>query len=497
MRTTGKAVLSWVAVIAVAGAVAGAVGLAQRQDERGVPTTRDARDLSTVFRRVASEALPSIVSIETEGRAIQRRGRGFEDGMPFEDLFRNHPEFREFFRERQFRMPRTHGMGSGFIIDASGTIMTNSHVVRDAQKVTVRLQDGREFVATDVKMDPRSDVATIHIDAPEGLKAIRLGDSNAMEIGDWVLAIGSPFGLDMSVTAGIISAKGRGPGIADREDFLQTDAAINPGNSGGPLLNLNGEVIGINTAISSSSGGYDGVGFAIPINMAKWVSQQLVQNGSVKRAYIGVGVREVNNEIAKLFHAKVGQGAVVNLVTPNSPAAEAQLQPGDVILEFDGQAVNGPRGLQGIVEKLQVGKTYRARIIRDGKKRNIEITVSEMPEDLTSASLSTPGQRGPSAKNMYEDLGIQVEPISNDVAESLGVKTDGGVLVSAVEAGSPAQIAGLEAGDVVEKVGASRVRNVDEFREAVKEASLADGILLIVRNANGTRFVNMKPVNEE
>ena len=262
-----------VAVLAALLLVGAAVGMAQRESGRGaaVNTAADEHELSSVFRHITKQALPSVVSIETIGKAVEvTRSPFFDERSPFRRFFENDPQLREFFEElpRQ-QLPPSHGMGSGFIIDPSGIILTNNHVVRNAERVKVKLQDGREFVATDVKTDPRSDVAIVRIEADRPLPVLPLGNSDRIEIGDWVLAVGSPFGLQGTVTAGIISAKGRGPGIASREDFLQTDAAINPGNSGGPLLNLNGEAIGINTAISTRSGGYDGIGFAIPINMAK------------------------------------------------------------------------------------------------------------------------------------------------------------------------------------------------------------------------------------
>ena len=230
------------------------------------------------------------------------------------------------------------GSGSGVIVDPSGIILTNNHVVAGGGEVTVRLGDGREFKAVGIKTDPKSDLAIVRIEAGSPLPAARLGRSSEVEVGDWVLALGQPFGLEGTVTAGIVSAKGRGLGITDREDFIQTDAAINPGNSGGPLVNLDGEVIGINTAISTNSGGYQGVGFAIPIDLAKWVGGQLEQSGTVHRAYLGVVIQPVTQEIAEQLKVKVHNGVLVREVRDNTPAAKAGVQPGDVILRFAGQA---------------------------------------------------------------------------------------------------------------------------------------------------------------
>ena len=242
------------------------------------------------------------------------------------------------------------------------------------------LHDGREFIASDVKGDERTDVAIVRIQGAKDLVPLALGDSDRIEVGDWVLAVGSPFGLDLSVTAGIISAKGRGPGIAEREDFLQTDAAINPGNSGGPLLDLKGQVVGINTAIATSTRSSAGVGFAVPVNMVRWVSRQLIDSGKVKRAWLGVGVEAVNAQVAQKHKAKLGRGTIVGQVMQGSPAEKAGVQSNDIILKFNSQDVAGPRSLQGIVERLEVGKSYAMRILRNGKNLNLKVTVAEMPD---------------------------------------------------------------------------------------------------------------------
>ncbi len=486
-------------IVALIGGVclgAAAVGMGQQQTATTLPIALDQNALSASFRNVAHAALPSIVSIETHGKAVRTSVTSPFDDDAFREFFRGNPRFRDFFKdfnERPNREPhpsyRPRGKGSGFIIDRSGIIMTNSHVVRGADEVKVRLHDGREFIATDVKTDSQSDVAIIRIKAQNLPRALHLGDSDAMQIGDWVLAVGSPFGLDLSVTAGIISAKGRGPRIAKRENFLQTDAAINPGNSGGPLLNLNAEVIGINTAISSRSGGYDGVGFAIPVNMADWVGRQLIELGKVRRAYLGVGVRPVDNANSELFNTPIGQGAVVFQVTPDSPAAKIQLEPGDVILEFNRENVTGPRSLQGIVEKLQIGKAYSLLIARNGKKLKLKVAVGEMPDGLTSVRPVQPRSESPSSEPRFDELGIEIEELTSEVAKQLDFRTNGGVLVRSVRPGSPAQFAGLASGDVIEKVGAKSVKNLAEYRAAMNTVSVNKQILLVVRNTNGTRLI--------
>jgi serine protease Do len=497
---------SWlVAIVGGLMLVGIAVFSAQKQPAATAAQATDARQLSSVFRHVAQNALPSIVSIETRGKAIElsgtRRWQFDDENSPFGELFKNNPQFREFFeRGPQRKIPVPRGRGSGFVFDSSGIIITNSHVVRDAEEVKVRLYDGDEYVATDISTDPRSDVAILRIDAPSNLRALRLGDSQAMEIGDWVLAVGSPFGLDLSVTAGIISAKG-GRGVAVREEYLQTDAAINPGNSGGPLLNLDGEVIGVNTAISTRSGGYDGVGFAIPVNKAKWVVRQLIEGGEVQRAYLGVAIKAIDEVLAKHLKTRAGVGALVEHVLDDSPAGEAGLQPGDVVLELNDQKVYSPQNLQGIVEKLAVGETYRLNLLRDGEKMTLQVTVRTMPKDFTVASLGEnqdededEEENAPTIpENKFKQLGIEITELTPEAAKQLGMKKNRGVLIKDVDARSPASEIGLEAGFVIEKVGTKRVGSPEEFRKAIEKASLSEGILLLVRTPRGTRVTVLQP----
>lgn len=356
-----------------------------------------ATGLSKAFRNAADGVLPSVVTIQrtaavgVEAKSAPRDRNGdHRNGQeqPFGNWF-NDPFFRRFFGDIP-NMPRIPfpdipqgpdmSMGSGVIVDPSGVILTNNHVVAGGGKIMVRLHDGREFEATDVKTDPRTDLAVVRINASD-LPAAQLGDSETLEVGDWVIAVGNPFGLEETVTAGIISAKGRGIGIMAREEFLQTDAAINPGNSGGPLVNLHGEVVGINTAISSRTGGYEGVGFAIPVNLAKWVSNQLVEHGSVTRAYLGIGIQPVTSELAAQFGLKDTSGTVVTEVQPNSPAAEAGVKAGDVVVEFGGHTIHNLRQLQALVEQAPIGSQQTLAVIRDGKPMTIELTVRHQPKD--------------------------------------------------------------------------------------------------------------------
>ncbi len=480
--------------------------LSFRQAAVAAPTTAitsHAKALSANFREVARSALPAIVSIETRGKLARAEGENgagelpFDEKSPLGDLFKDNPQFKEFFKRRgggAQRMPRQHGMGSGFIIDPAGIIVTNNHVVADADQVLVRLEDGTEYRATEWKTDPRSDVAIVRIKPVGLLPALKLGDSDTCDIGDWVLAIGSPFGLQSTVTAGIISAKGRGQGIIEREDFIQTDAAINPGNSGGPLLNLDGEVVGINTAISSRSGGYDGVGFAIPINMARWVSGQLINHGLVKRGYLGVAIQSVSNQLARQFGIKVGSGAIVGQIVPGSPAADAKVETGDVILTLNGKAVSNPRNLQGIVEQLETGKGYPLEILRNGKKETLTVSIREMPKNLTALEQQSekPAEKPaePDKPSQFKELGIDVQEVQSDLTEQLGYKGPmKGVLISEVNDDTAAAAAGLKSGMIIEKVGTKTVTNVAEFSAAMQDLSVDKGILLLVRTPAGTRFI--------
>ena len=334
-------------------------------------------------------------------------------------------------------------IGSGVIIDPSGVIVTNNHVVAGGGKIVVRLHDGREFPASDVKTDPKSDLSILRIKGAGQLVAAKFGNSDQIQVGDWVLALGDPFGLEGTVTAGIISAKGRGLGLAPRENFIQTDAAINPGNSGGPLVDLDGNVIGINTAISSQNGGYQGVGFAISSNLAKWVAQNLTEHGTVRRAYLGVAIQKMNQELAKQFGTKSDQGVVVANVQAKTPAADAGVKAGDVIMDFAGKKVSNPSDLQEIVERCPVGSKQSLVVLRDGKSTTLNVTLREQPANygLAESESETPGESG---APHYGKLGVAVAPLTAEVAQKLGVEENGGVVITNVRRGSRAQMAGLE-----------------------------------------------------
>lgn len=501
----------------VAGWQRGAVGQEARESkvaasrniepERGSDkaSVSEAKTLSRAFRKAAEMVSPAVVTIssKTKAQPIRRqqapgmpKGANPFKGTPFEDFFNGH-DFNFNGREFGGMQPRREGMGSGVIVDKSGIIVTNNHVVDGADEVTVKLADGREFKAEDIKTDPQTDLAVLRIKGAGTLPAAALGDSDELEIGDWVIAIGNPFGLDHTVSAGIISGKGRELESTSRAKFLQTDAAINPGNSGGPLADLNGEVVGINTAIASSNGSFAGIGFAIPSNTVKWVMQQLIKHGSVERAYLGVAIGEVNRELAEKFGVERGEGVLVSEVFPDSPAAAAGVKEGDVIIRFEDHKVHSPRDLQERVERMPAGSQGSLEVVRDGKVRTLTVTAKPLPKNFGLAQRRHQNDEGDSNTQTAESskLGLQVSDMTSEQAESLGFKGFNGVLISKVESDSPAAEQGLQEGMLVMKIGKKTVKNVEEFEAAVKGESLKDGVLLLVRTKAGNRFVVLQQNN--
>ena len=487
---------------------AAAIGLSQPQPvQRLAPApVRTPTDLSMAFRAVSEHALPAVVSITSETDAKQVSVKGGQRQMsPLDEqflrrFFGDDPQFEQFFRDGngggiQRNVPRQQGSGSGFIVDPSGIILTNSHVVEGADRLTVRLSDGREIPAESWNYDPRTDIAIIRIKADGTLPSIALGDSDQMQVGDWVLALGNPFNVGTTVTAGIISAAGRGPGINERESYLQTDAAINPGNSGGPLVNLNGDVVGINTAISSRSGGYDGIGFAIPANMVRWVADQLIANGRVERSYLGVKLQPMNSELREQMGVANGQGALVNEVFPDTPAAKAGLQAGDVVLSFAGTPVKDQSELVDVIERSASGKSYPAVVMRAGSQKTISIKLEPMPEDYTPALQRLHARQADAGTEQTElgKLGVEISSLTPELREALSVDDDmTGVVVRKVKPGSPAERSGLAAGDIIQKVGPDAVNSVPEFGELIEKADLNKGILFYLRRGNGAAFVVVK-----
>ena len=456
------------------------------------PVVRDqAKVLSEAFHNAAKAVLPTVVTIETRNRPQKvsgarpmPRGDNPFKGTPFEDFFGDDGQ--------RGGTPRKEGTGSGVIIDPSGIVLTNNHVVEGADEVLVRLEDGREFEAAEIKTDPQTDLAVVRLKGASNLQAARLGDSDSLDIGDWVIAVGNPFGFDSTVSAGIISGKGRELSQGQRTRFIQTDAAINPGNSGGPLCDLNGDVIGINTAIASRSGGFQGLGFASTVNLAKWVTKELVGNVSVRRAYLGVGIGEVNSTLAQKFGVQRGGGVLIAEVFKGSPAEAAGFREGDVIVRFGGKEIHNPRDLQETVEQMTLDSKQPVEVVREGKKQTLEVVVKALPENFGRQARTDdkPGNDGNTSQGYHDkDVGLTLNNVTPREAEMLGFAGYRGVVVTDVDADSLAANAGLRSNMLVMKVGKDVVENIDQYRDAMKKHSLKEGVLLLVRTENGQRFV--------
>jgi serine protease Do len=457
-----------------------------------------AKALSAAFRKAAEGTMPTVVTIRTSTKATPIRQKGKAPprdnpfkGTPFEDFF-NEDDMERFFSNPGQRP--SGGVGSGVIIDRAGIILTNNHVVEGADEVLVHLADGREYKGTDIKVDPQTDLAIVRIEGADDLPVATLGDSEAMEIGDWVIAVGNPFELESTVSAGIISGKGRELGAGQRTKYLQTDAAINPGNSGGPLVNLDGEVVGINTAIATTTGQYAGVGFAIPVNHAKWIVSQLIKKGNVDRAYLGVGIEPITPELADQFGIESKQGVLVSEVFPDTPASAAGFAEGDVITAFAGKQVRNPRELQELVERCELDSEQVVTVVRDNQPIDLNVVVKALPTSLVRASRQRPTDEGdnqpPAIEN--EELGLEVSDLSIEKSKEFGYDGYSGVLITSVAPDSVAYNKGLREGMLILKIGKQAVASVEEFDEALKGQTLDKGILLQVRTQGGNRFVVLK-----
>jgi serine protease Do len=453
-------------------------------------------DFRKGFSGVAKTARPAVVFIQVEKQVPVGGGQ----------LFFNNPYdlFDEGILER-FGMPRGYnrrqppqrrqpqqmfkqvGQGSGFLISKDGYILTNTHVVGDVDKITVRLMDGREFLAKRIGADTKTEVALIKIEGTD-LPTLSMGDPSKLEIGEWVVAIGNPFGLKETLTVGVVSAKGRNNmGITDYEDFIQTDAAINPGNSGGPLLNIDGEVIGINTAIFSQSGGYMGIGFAVPIDMAMQVKEQLLAHGKVTRGYIGIYMNpeELNEQMAQSFGYKEKSGVLIADVQKDGPADKAGLLSGDIIVELNGKKVKDQVAFRRTIAAFAPKEKVKLLIFREGKTQTLNVTVEELPDGEGPAGIVEP------KADSLEKYGLQIENITPDIAKQLGLDTEEGVVVSEVGQGTPAAEAGLQPGMLILELNRKKVSNTRQFMAELKKAGQV--ILLRVKSQRGTSFVTLKP----
>ncbi len=428
------------------------------------------KDLNDAIVNIADKATPSVVTIQVQ-QTVE---------VPENPLSRFFGNPRGETPERQRR-----GLGSGVIVSQDGYILTNAHVVEDADEITVGLMDGQEYDGEIVGTDPRTDIAVVKIDA-EDLSAIKFGNSENTNVGEIVLAIGSPLGQDLahSVSMGIISAKGRAIGIIEQgagyENFIQTDAAINPGNSGGAMVNMNGELIGINTAIASRSGGNDGIGFAVPSNLAQSVMESLIKTGKVSRAYLGIFGSNVDRTMAKGLGLDEAQGVIVGSVESGTPAAEAGLREGDVIKTLNGKKIENYAKFRTSIATRDPGSEIKLGIIRDGESRTINVTLGELPEEAQASTTQQPDE------NLDEQLGFRAQNLTPDIAQQLGLEPNqNGVVVTAVSRGSNAYRQGLRKGDVITSVSRTPVENISEFKEEIAKVADSDNNVVLLRVLRG------------
>ncbi|MGQ9702295.1 MAG: DegQ family serine endoprotease [bacterium] len=437
------------------------------------------------FSRVAEIASPAVVNISAE-RTVKTGVDNFEWQFrgPFEDLFR------DFFRNLPPGESKSKTLGSGFIISEDGYLVTNQHVIKDASNITIRLINKKEYKGNEIKIigsDVRTDIALLKIETKEKLPYLKLGDSDKIKVGDWVMAVGNPFNLEGTVTVGVISAKGRsniplneGP---DFQNFLQTDAAINPGNSGGPLLNLQGEVIGINTAITSTSGGNIGIGFAIPVNLAKTVIDELKTKGKVTRGYLGVYIEDLNEDMKEALKLSSLDGVLVNEVIANSPADKAGIKEGDVIIEFGGKKVIDVQSFRLLVASTPPEQTVKLKLIRDGKEMSLNVKIGEM-ESQTIARVE---------ENQERSLGLRVLDIGHPEAAKYNLAVKKGVVVIGVESNSPAEEAGIQIGDVIIGIGNTEIENIGDFRRAIKDLKKGKPVVVQIQRGERKRYVALTP----
>lgn len=439
-----------------------------------LPATIWAHESLPDFVVLSKKLKPSVVNIGTTKTVKPRQqfqrpfGTPFGND-PFEDFFDN------FLGNMQSRAYKQRSLGSGFIIEG-GYILTNNHVVAGADEIKVKLADNREFKAEIKGVDERLDLALLKIDAKEILPTAKLGDSDSIQVGEWVMAIGNPFGLAETVTAGIVSAKGRVIGSGPYDDFIQTDASINPGNSGGPLFNMNGEVVGINTAIVSSG---QGIGFAIPVNMAKAVIPELKEKGKVTRGWLGVSIQAVTHDLAKSFGMKSENGVLVSGIIPESPAEKAGLKEGDIILEFDGKKIKEMNELLRVVAATTVGKKVTIHILRDGKEENVTAVIDRLKD----------GGGEESGESVQDKLGLTVRELNKELAGKLQIKESTGVVVTELKAGGLAQETGITEGDVIKEIDGKKITTLKDYEKAIAAHKKGQVIRFFIKRGDNSLYV--------
>jgi len=433
------------------------------------------------FSQLARQASPSVVNISTV-KVIKRGGHGsapFGGPLGPQDPFKDF--FERFFGDQIPRDFRQQSLGSGFVIDKDGFILTNNHVVENTEEIKVKLADKTEYDAKIVGRDTKTDLALIRIESDHPLVPLALGDSDKLYVGDWVIAIGNPFGLEATVTAGIVSAKYRDIGAGSYDNFIQTDASINPGNSGGPLLNTAGEVVGINTAILSRSGGSVGIGFAIPINMAKDLLPQL-KKGKVVRGWLGVMIQKITPDLKEKLGLKDEKGALVADVTAGGPAEEAGIKRGDVIVSFGGEEIKEMHDLPYIVASTSVGEKVTVEVIRKGKKKSFQVKTGELKEEDES----------PVVSEVSPNLGLMVKEVTPELARNFGLSETSGLVVVQVESNSPAGEAGMRPGDIIIEVDQVSMKNLAQFNRKIEKYEAGDTILFLLNRSGTTLYLTIK-----
>ena len=456
-----------------------------------VPTGTDVLPVSAVspgdggrapgsFADLTERVKPAVVNISTT-KVV--RGGGFRSpfggGTPFDRYFGDE-FFERFFGDTPRREFKQQSLGSGFIISADGYIFTNNHVIEQADKILVKLSDGREFEAKVIGKDAKTDIALIKIKAGDNLPVAEIGDSEKLRVGDWVIAIGNPFGLEQTVTAGIVSAKGRVIGAGPYDNFIQTDASINPGNSGGPLFNMEGKVIGINTAIVAQG---QGIGFAIPIAMAKNILPDLKAKGKVTRGWLGVSVQDITEDMARSLQLKERRGAIISEVFKGDPAEVAGLRPGDIITAINGKKIKDTHELLLLISSFHVGDKVTVTVLRDGREMNFQVTVSERRDRPEYAQ---------SGRSGYESYGMEVGEITPEIARYLGIARKTGVIVVRVQPGSPADEVGIQPQDVIMQVNKVKITSVKDFQREVGKKTASGSLMLLIKRGQATFFVALR-----
>jgi len=428
------------------------------------------------FADLVEKLKPSVLNISTTSTFSQRGlfpKSPFGEENPFEEFFKR------FFGDIPQQEFKQSGLGSGFIISEDGYVVTNNHVIDKAQDIEVVLEDGKKYKADIIGKDAKTDLAVLKINPEKMLQAVVFGNSDKLRIGDWVVAIGNPFGLGYTVTVGIVSAKGRSLGLSSYDDFIQTDASLNPGNSGGPLFNQMGDVIGVNTAIVA---GGQGIGFAIPINMAKNVIEQLKDKGKVVRGWLGVLVQPITPAIAESMKLKEPKGALVGDVTPNSPAEKAGIQRGDVIVDFNGNKIEDVSDLTTLAAVTPPGTEVKLKVMKDGSVKDIDVKLGEFPDEVAEST----------EKEVKEKLGLTVHEITPSIAARFRLETDKGVVITHVDQGSVAQESGLQPGDVILDVDGQAVNNIDDYKNAIDKMEKGKSALFLIKRGKNTIYVGIR-----